>query len=51
MTGAAVVVCGTCGTAGGGGVVLIVTRGRHGDHYEPTPCPACGTPTSNASRD
>lgn len=36
--------CGTCGTAGGGGVVLIITRGRNGDHYEPTSCPACGTP-------
>ncbi|MGN6413758.1 hypothetical protein [Flexivirga sp.] len=36
-------VCGTCGTTGGGGTVLIITRGRNGDHYEPTPCPTCGT--------
>lgn len=39
--------CGTCGTGGGGGVVLIITRGRNGDHYEPTPCPACGIPEPN----
>lgn len=34
-------VCGTCGKQGGNGRVLIVTRGRNGDHYEPAPCPTC----------